>query len=36
MPFGEDVFPNTESKPLLVQLEGISSWPLPCHLREVT
>lgn len=35
-PCGKDVFPNIESKPPLAQLEGISSCPLPCYLREVT
>lgn len=35
-PFGEEVFPNIESKPPLAQLEGISSCPVPCYLREVT
>ena len=33
-PFGEDFFPNTQSKPSLVQSEAISSSPISCHLGE--
>lgn len=32
--FGEEAFPNIESKTPLAQLEGISSCPIPCYLRE--
>ncbi|KAK4819038.1 hypothetical protein QYF61_024403 [Mycteria americana] len=35
-PFGEEIFPNTQSKPPLAQLEAISSCPITCHLGEET
>ncbi|KAK4831743.1 LOW QUALITY PROTEIN: hypothetical protein QYF61_018873 [Mycteria americana] len=35
-PFGEDIFPNIQSKPPLVQLEAISSHPITCYLGEET
>ena len=31
-PFGEEIFPNIQSKPLLAQLEAISSHPNYEHL----
>ncbi|KAK4818296.1 hypothetical protein QYF61_010438 [Mycteria americana] len=34
--FGEDIFPNTQSKPPLAQLEAISSCPITCYLGEET
>ncbi|KAK4819909.1 hypothetical protein QYF61_014644 [Mycteria americana] len=33
-PFGEEIFPNIQSKPPLVQLEAISSCPIACYLGE--
>ncbi|KAK4810277.1 hypothetical protein QYF61_015307 [Mycteria americana] len=35
-PFSEEIFPNTQSKPLLTQLEAISSHPITCYLGEET
>ncbi|KAK4806908.1 hypothetical protein QYF61_012629 [Mycteria americana] len=35
-PFGEEKFPNIQSKPPLVQLEAISSRPITCYLGEET
>ncbi|KAK4832004.1 hypothetical protein QYF61_020442 [Mycteria americana] len=35
-PFGEEIFPNIQSKPLLAQLEAISSCPITCYLGEET
>ncbi|KAK4832039.1 hypothetical protein QYF61_020554 [Mycteria americana] len=35
-PFGEEIFPNTEPKPSLAQLEAISSCPMACYLGEET
>ncbi|KAK4826124.1 LOW QUALITY PROTEIN: hypothetical protein QYF61_005276 [Mycteria americana] len=35
-PFGEEIFPNIQSKPPLVQLEAISSRPITCYLGEET
>ncbi|KAK4806827.1 hypothetical protein QYF61_005623 [Mycteria americana] len=35
-PFGEEIFPNIQSKPPLVQLEAISSCPIACYLGEET
>ncbi|KAK4815585.1 hypothetical protein QYF61_004800 [Mycteria americana] len=35
-PSSEDIFPNTQSKPPLVQLEAISSGPITCYLGEET
>ncbi|KAK4825779.1 hypothetical protein QYF61_002342 [Mycteria americana] len=35
-PFSEVKFPNIQSKPLLVQLEAISSRPITCYLEEET
>ncbi|KAK4831037.1 hypothetical protein QYF61_014969, partial [Mycteria americana] len=35
-PFSEVKFPNIQSKPLLVQLEAISSRPITCYLGEET
>ncbi|KAK4825536.1 LOW QUALITY PROTEIN: hypothetical protein QYF61_000113 [Mycteria americana] len=35
-PFGEDIFPNIQSKPPLAQLEAISSCPIACYLQEET
>ncbi|KAK4831485.1 hypothetical protein QYF61_017986 [Mycteria americana] len=35
-PFGEDIFPNIQSKPPLAQLEDISSRPITCYLGEET
>ncbi|KAK4833009.1 hypothetical protein QYF61_027111 [Mycteria americana] len=35
-PFGEDFFPNIQSKPPLAQLEAISSHPIACYLGEET
>jgi len=34
--FGEDIFPNIQSKPPLAQLEAISSCPMTCYLGEET
>ena len=33
---GEEIFPNTQSKPPLVQLEAISSRPIACYLGRET
>ncbi|KAK4812334.1 hypothetical protein QYF61_017111 [Mycteria americana] len=33
-PFSEEIFPNTQSKPPLAQLEAISSHPMACYLGE--
>ncbi|KAK4827059.1 hypothetical protein QYF61_013700 [Mycteria americana] len=35
-PFSEEIFPNIQSKPLLMQLEAISSRPIACYLGEET
>ncbi|KAK4807218.1 hypothetical protein QYF61_024338 [Mycteria americana] len=35
-PFGEEKFPNIQSKPPLAQLEAISSHPITCYLGEET
>ncbi|KAK4811179.1 hypothetical protein QYF61_019810 [Mycteria americana] len=35
-PFGEEIFPNIQSKPPLVQLEAISSCLMACYLGEET
>ncbi|KAK4818164.1 hypothetical protein QYF61_007606 [Mycteria americana] len=35
-PFSEDIFPNIQSKPPLVQPEAISSHPITCYLGEET
>ncbi|KAK4830776.1 hypothetical protein QYF61_013609 [Mycteria americana] len=35
-PLGEEIFPNTQSKPPLAQLEAISSCPITCYLGEET
>ncbi|KAK4828653.1 hypothetical protein QYF61_000301 [Mycteria americana] len=35
-PFGEEIFPNIQSKPPLAQLEAISSRPIACYLGEET
>ncbi|KAK4818165.1 hypothetical protein QYF61_007607, partial [Mycteria americana] len=35
-PFSEDIFPNIQSKPPLMQLEAISSCPMTCYLGEET
>ncbi|KAK4810095.1 LOW QUALITY PROTEIN: hypothetical protein QYF61_008071 [Mycteria americana] len=35
-PFSEVKFPNIQSKPLLAQLEAISSRPITCYLGEET
>ncbi|KAK4828564.1 hypothetical protein QYF61_027533 [Mycteria americana] len=35
-PFGEEIFPNTQSEPPLAQLEAISSCPMACYLAEET
>ncbi|KAK4828228.1 hypothetical protein QYF61_024723 [Mycteria americana] len=35
-PFREDIFPNIQSKPPLVQREAISSCPMACYLGEET
>ncbi|KAK4826770.1 hypothetical protein QYF61_011397 [Mycteria americana] len=35
-PFGEEIFPNIQSKPPLVQLEAISSCPMACYLGKET
>ncbi|KAK4830681.1 hypothetical protein QYF61_012850, partial [Mycteria americana] len=35
-PFGEEIVPNTQSKPPLAQLEAISSRPITCYLGEET
>jgi len=35
-PFGEEIFPNIQSEPPLVQHEAISSRPITCYLVEQT
>ncbi|KAK4829782.1 LOW QUALITY PROTEIN: hypothetical protein QYF61_006581 [Mycteria americana] len=35
-PFSEEIVPNIQSKPPLVQLEAISSCPMACYLGEET
>ena len=35
-PFGEEIFPNIQSKASLVHLEAISSRPITCYLGEET
>jgi len=35
-PFGEEVFPNIQSKPPLVQLEAVSSRPVVCYFGGET
>ena len=35
-PFSEEIFPNIQSKPPLVQLEAIFSRPVTCYLGEET
>ena len=35
-PFGEEVFSNTQYKPLLAQLKAVSSLPITCYLAEET
>ncbi|KAK4827707.1 LOW QUALITY PROTEIN: hypothetical protein QYF61_020985 [Mycteria americana] len=35
-PYGEEIFPNIQPKPPLVQLEAISSHPITCYLGEET
>jgi len=32
--FSEEIFPNIQSKPPLVQLEAISSCAIACYLEE--
>jgi len=32
--FGEEIFPNIQSKPSLVQHEAISSCPITCYLGD--
>lgn len=34
-PLHEELFPNVQSGPPLVQLEPVSSCPITCHLRRV-
>ncbi|KAK4826361.1 LOW QUALITY PROTEIN: hypothetical protein QYF61_007955, partial [Mycteria americana] len=34
-PFCEEIFPNIQSKPLLPQLEAISSCPITCYLGDL-
>ncbi|KAK4825522.1 LOW QUALITY PROTEIN: hypothetical protein QYF61_000035, partial [Mycteria americana] len=34
--FGEEIFPNIQSKPPLLQLEYVSSCPISCYLEEDT
>ncbi|KAK4824611.1 hypothetical protein QYF61_016880, partial [Mycteria americana] len=34
--FSKEIFPNTQSKPPLAQLEAISSHPITCYLGEET
>jgi len=33
-PFSEEIFPNIQSKPSLVQLEAIFSCPVTCYLDD--
>ena len=35
-PFSEEIFPNIQSKPPLVQLEAVSSCPITCYLGKET
>jgi len=35
-PFGEDIFPNIQSKPPLTQLQAVSSCPVASYLVEET
>ena len=35
-PFSEEVLPNSQSTPPLVQLEAVASCPIASYLREVT
>ncbi|KAK4827864.1 hypothetical protein QYF61_022014 [Mycteria americana] len=35
-PFSKEIFPNIQSKPLLTQLEAISSCPITCYWGEET
>jgi len=35
-PFGEEIFPNNQSKSPLVQLEAVSACPVTCYLRKET
>ena len=35
-PFGEEIFPDIQSKPSLAQREAISSCPIACYLGEET
>lgn len=35
-PFGEEIFPNLQTKHPLVQLEAVPSCPIACHLGEET
>ena len=35
-PFSEEIFPNIQSKPPLVQSEAVSSCPITCYLGEET
>ena len=35
-PFGEEIFPNVLSKPLMAQLEAVSSHPITWYLGEET
>ena len=35
-PFGEEMFPNIQSKPPLAQLKAISSGPISCYLGKET
>ena len=35
-PFGEEIFPNTQSKPPLAQLGAIASHPITCFLGKET
>ena len=35
-PFGEEIFPNIQSKPPLAQPEAISSYPTTCYLEKET
>jgi len=33
-PFSEDMFPNSQAKPLLAQPEAVSSLPIPRYLGK--
>lgn len=35
-PFSEDIFPSIQPKPLLVQLDAVSSCPIICYVRKET